>query len=87
MRHSLERVANTPLTVGLLCIDIDQFQLINDSYGHDVGDELLITIAQRLRASSGPNTVLGRFGSDEFIVLVEGMTSTAAMQARARYLL
>ncbi|MFI1913637.1 diguanylate cyclase domain-containing protein [Nocardia sp. NPDC020380] len=54
--------------VGLLLIDLDDFKAINDGYGHTVGDEVLVTIAQRLRAVCPPETVIGRYGGDEFVV-------------------
>ncbi|MFC1757567.1 diguanylate cyclase domain-containing protein, partial [Planctomycetota bacterium] len=56
----------------VLFIDLDNFKLINDSLGHEVGDRLLITIAQRLEASvRSHETVVGRLGGDEFAILIE----------------
>ena len=72
--------------VGLLCLDIDQFKLVNESYGHAVGDELLVVMAARLRALSD-GAVLARVGNDEFVVMVEGMSSAAEINRRARRLL
>ncbi|MGV9415199.1 diguanylate cyclase domain-containing protein [Nocardia sp. NPDC003693] len=54
--------------VGLLLIDLDDFKQINDGYGHSVGDEVLVAIAQRLRAACPPETVIARYGGDEFVV-------------------
>ncbi|WP_067828890.1 GGDEF domain-containing protein [Nocardia inohanensis] len=54
--------------VGLLLIDLDDFKQINDGFGHAVGDEVLVTIAQRLRATCPPETVIARYGGDEFVV-------------------
>ncbi|MEV6099254.1 GGDEF domain-containing protein [Nocardia sp. NPDC051981] len=54
--------------VGLLLIDLDDFKVINDTYGHTVGDEVLVTIAQRLRSTCPPDTVISRYGGDEFVV-------------------
>ncbi|MRH89206.1 diguanylate cyclase [Nocardia sp. SYP-A9097] len=54
--------------VGLLLIDLDDFKQINDGYGHSVGDEVLVTIAQRLRSACPAETVISRYGGDEFVV-------------------
>ena len=55
----------------LLC-DLDRFKLINETYGHHVGDELLKCIADRLAASLRSHDILARSGDDEFVIIVEG---------------
>ncbi|WP_284228654.1 diguanylate cyclase domain-containing protein [Mycobacterium antarcticum] len=61
----------------VLFIDLDNLKAINDSLGHDTGDELLQSVGQCLRASVGPNDVVGRLGGDEFVTLVAGAVSPA----------
>ncbi len=56
--------------VALLCVDIDHFKSINDTYGHPVGDAVIITVADRLRACVRQEDVVARLGGDEFMVLV-----------------
>jgi diguanylate cyclase (GGDEF)-like protein/PAS domain S-box-containing protein len=57
--------------LALLFIDLDHFKLINDNYGHNAGDDLLITVANRLLAQVRPGDTVGRLGGDEFVILCE----------------
>lgn len=56
----------------LLLIDLDRFKSVNDSFGHAVGDRLLIQVADRIRVIAGPESCAARLGGDEFAVLVAG---------------
>ncbi|WP_432561869.1 putative bifunctional diguanylate cyclase/phosphodiesterase [Kineococcus sp. SYSU DK003] len=56
----------------LLFIDLDGFKLVNDSYGHGAGDDLLCAVAGRLRRLAPPDAVIGRLAGDEFVVAVSG---------------
>ena len=59
-----------PFSVAL--IDLDEFKAVNDTRGHDVGDQLLISVADCLRAGLGPAALVSRLGGDEFAVLADG---------------
>lgn len=65
-----------------LFIDLDRFKDLNDTQGHDVGDLLLVEVAQRLRQLLRQSDTAGRFGGDEFLVLLEGLGADAAQAAR-----
>ncbi len=57
----------------VLCVDLDRFKTINESFGHLAGDQVLRISAERMRAVLGVNATLGRYGADEFVVLLEGL--------------
>ncbi|HSL97162.1 MAG TPA: EAL domain-containing protein [Candidatus Deferrimicrobiaceae bacterium] len=84
--HALERLrGRSPLHVALLFIDLDQFKLVNDQYGHTAGDRVLQTIADRIRAAVRPGDTPARLGGDEFAVLLEdvdGLDSANAVSQR-----
>ncbi len=61
--------------LALLFIDIDRFKSINDDYGHDMGDEVLRAVGQRLRASVRESDVVARYGGDEFVCLLMDVRS------------
>ncbi|MGN6130534.1 MAG: EAL domain-containing protein [Nocardioidaceae bacterium] len=65
-------------TVALLYLDLDNLKVVNDSHGHEVGDQLLREVAARLGRVAGPETMVARLGGDEFVVLAEGLDETAA---------
>ena len=73
IERALGRRGRTSTSEAAIFIDLDQFKAINDSLGHAVGDELLITVAKRLSTVLRPHDVVSRIGGDEFIVFLEQM--------------
>ncbi|STZ25396.1 response regulator receiver modulated diguanylate cyclase/phosphodiesterase with PAS/PAC sensor(s) [Mycolicibacterium aichiense] len=61
--------------VALLYMDVNRFKSVNDTYGHDTGDELLVEVAARLRSAAGTDALVCRIGGDEFIVVLEDVPS------------
>ena len=69
--------------VGLCFLDLDGFKVVNDSLGHDVGDQLLKTVASRLTRCCGEEHLVGRMGGDEFVIVVEDTGGKADVAALA----
>ena len=80
----LEEAVSEGRSVALLFVDLDDFKSINDSLGHDCGDELLVGVANRLTGCLRPDDVAARLGGDEFTVLIGGISSPEEAQAVAR---
>ncbi len=74
----LSRRQRDPKPLALVLVDVDHFKQINDTYGHAVGDEVLRAIAQRLREASRSSDLVGRYGGEEFILLLSPADSAAA---------
>jgi diguanylate cyclase (GGDEF)-like protein/PAS domain S-box-containing protein len=84
--HALARQARGHGSVSVLFTDLDDFKTVNDSLGHDAGDQLLVAVAERLRAVMRPEDTTARFGGDEFAILLEETTEDGTRRAAERIL-
>jgi diguanylate cyclase (GGDEF)-like protein len=85
LEHAFLRLERSGKTLAVFFIDLDAFKAINDTYGHRVGDELLVAVGQRLAGVLRPGDSLARLAGDEFVVLCEDLddpTQADAIAAR-----
>jgi diguanylate cyclase (GGDEF)-like protein len=83
---ALSEVAPASPGIALLLLDLDGFKAVNDSFGHALGDELLMMVARRLRGSLRPSDVAARLGGDEFAILLRNVDQSHALSAAQRVL-
>lgn len=82
----LARARRNGESVGVLFVDLDGFKAVNDSFGHDIGDALLVEISRRLNAGVRAGDCVARLGGDEFVIMLAGVDGEAAAQAVAEKL-
>ncbi|MCM3714322.1 EAL domain-containing protein [Alkalihalobacillus oceani] len=73
LEDALQTAAENGKKVAVLFLDLDRFKKINDSYGHQVGDQLLVKMARRIQRVIGEDGVVSRFGGDEFTIFLPDM--------------
>jgi diguanylate cyclase (GGDEF)-like protein len=79
----LHRALRAARPFGLILLDLDGFKTINDTFGHGVGDDVLVDVARRLAALPDPVVLAARLAGDEFALLVHGDTDTIRAAAHA----
>jgi diguanylate cyclase (GGDEF)-like protein len=75
------RSRRTRLTSAVVFVDLDGFKGVNDSFGHNVGDHLLMAVAERLKDELSPADTLARISADTFVIVCEDLASPAAAEA------
>jgi len=84
LRTEYETCRRYQRSATLLLIDIDHFKRINDSWGHDVGDQAIVAVTRQLQLTLRASDIIGRFGGDEFAVIMSGTTAESAIAAMSR---
>jgi diguanylate cyclase (GGDEF)-like protein len=80
MHFALANARRYNESIGLILLDLDRFKPINDQFGHAVGDQLLQTVARRIKSSVRETDSVGRIGGDEFVVLLTGPVTQETAQ-------
>lgn len=84
LRDALGKARQNPdAQVGVMFIDVDRLKVVNDSLGHEVGDELIKHVGSRIRVGVDPKDIVARFSGDEFVVVREKVVSVSEMVAIA----
>ena len=86
MNHLLraeQSFASTGIGFAVALIDLNHFKEVNDTLGHDIGDHLLVEVADRLTQSCADDEIVGRLGGDEFLILIPDVTEREHAAARA----
>ncbi|MBX6342838.1 MAG: GGDEF domain-containing protein, partial [Thermomicrobiaceae bacterium] len=75
LQQALDRPSRREGSVAILFLDLDRFKVVNDSLGHEAGDQLLTAVATRLQLCVRPSDIVARLGGDEFALLLENLPS------------
>ncbi len=84
MQEYIEDVKESGEKFAVAMLDIDHFKQVNDTYGHDIGDKVIITLADILRSSTNPQDVVARFGGEEFCVVLKNINRYSALDILER---
>ena len=84
LQHTLERASREGTRAAVLVVDLDQFKIINDSFGHAAGDELLVAVTHRLRTMLREEDTLSRLAGDQFVLVLEALHEYQESEIMAR---
>ena len=84
LENELARAARYDRDIALFYIDLDRFKLINDTYGHETGDEVLLGVAETLGLTTRDTDTVGRLGGDEFLVIAPDIGEPDAIRLAER---
>ncbi|MGZ5118636.1 MAG: GGDEF domain-containing protein [Burkholderiales bacterium] len=84
LKRELGHVARDEASVGVLLADLDEFKHVNDTHGHPVGDAILVEAARRLSAPLRRVDALGRYGGEEFLIVLPRCDIASALQVAER---
>ncbi len=83
LQQAIAGSARTGKAGALLLLDLDNFKTLNDTLGHDIGDQLLVEVAARIQASVRDSDTVARMGGDEFVVVIDGLDANGLAAAQA----
>ena len=83
IEHAIVRSGRSRKVVAVLFIDLDDFKKVNDAHGHQVGDELLLAVAERISVALRPADTLARLSGDEFVILCEELDEVVQVETIA----
>lgn len=86
LRQELNRAKRQKIPVGVIMADLDHFKRINDTYGHPAGDIVLRETAQRMSTAMRPYDAVGRYGGEEFLIIMPGCNEASMMNLAERLL-
>jgi diguanylate cyclase (GGDEF)-like protein len=87
LKSAIVKANRSKRSIALLFIDLDRFKTINDTLGHDAGDEILRQVAKRLGGNIRESDFIGRIGGDEFVVCLDLLTDIHSAEKKARQII